>query len=55
MTERLMALLAFLVLAGFLSILVIWVPRVDLGAWVLLTLVCAGYDMIDSHRGQGTS
>ncbi|WP_170308650.1 hypothetical protein [Ancylobacter pratisalsi] len=55
MIDRLMALLAFAALAAFLSILVIWVPRVDLAVWVAVTLLCAGYDMFDTHRGKGAS
>lgn len=53
--DRLMALLAFAVLAAFLLILVIWVPRVDLAVWVAFTLLCAGYDMFDTHRGKPAS
>jgi hypothetical protein len=44
MTDRLMALFAFLVLAGFLGILVWYVPRVDLGAFVVITLLFVAYD-----------
>ncbi|MGR3543312.1 MAG: hypothetical protein ACU0BE_03345 [Paracoccus sp. (in: a-proteobacteria)] len=45
MTDRIMALLAFVVLAAFLIILVWHVPRLDLGGVVLLTLIFAGIDM----------
>ncbi|MEO1959523.1 MAG: hypothetical protein ABGW82_00865 [Paracoccus sp. (in: a-proteobacteria)] len=42
MTDRIMALLAFVVLAAFLIILVWHVPRLELGGVGLLTLVFAG-------------
>ena len=44
MTDRIMALLAFIVLAAFLIILIWHVPRLDLGGVVLLTLIFAGID-----------
>lgn len=46
MTDRLMATFAFLVLTGFLAILVWFVPRLDLGAVVAVTLLLAGYDLL---------
>jgi hypothetical protein len=45
MTDFLMRLLAFALLVGFLGILVGDVPRVDLGAVVLVTLALTGYDL----------
>ena len=39
-----MALFAFALLAAFLGILVWYVPRLDLAAVVLVTLLLAGYD-----------
>ncbi len=42
MTDRVMALLAFLFLLGFLGILVWFVPRLDLGAVVAVTLAPRG-------------
>ncbi|CUH39126.1 hypothetical protein JSE7799_01847 [Jannaschia seosinensis] len=36
--------LAFLVLAAFLGVLVVWVPRIDLIAVVAVTLGLAAYD-----------
>lgn len=45
MTNRIMALLAFVGLAGFLGILVWKVPRPDLFAIVALTLALAGWDI----------
>jgi hypothetical protein len=44
MIDRLMAILSFAALAGFLGILVWSVPRLDLGAVVFATLALAGYD-----------
>jgi hypothetical protein len=50
MINRIMALLAFAGLAGFLGILVWKVPRPDLLAIVALTLALAGWDIV---RGVG--
>lgn len=46
MTNRLIALVAFVFLAGFLAILVFKVPRADLIVLVLVTLGLAGWDML---------
>ncbi|MBO9455133.1 hypothetical protein J7376_08200 [Paracoccus sp. R12_1] len=54
--DRIMALVAYAVLAAFLIILVWHVPRFDLGGVVLLTLVFAGFDaaaVMRSHRKSG--
>jgi hypothetical protein len=48
MTNRLLAALAFAVLAGFVGILVWYVPRLDLGAVVAVTVLLAGYDFYRS-------
>lgn len=45
MLDRIFALLALAVLVAFLAIIVIWVPRVDLAAVIVITIVMAGYDM----------
>jgi hypothetical protein len=50
MTDAVMRLAAFALLAGFLGILVWYVPRLDLGGVVLLTLACAGYDLFVVSR-----
>lgn len=53
-----MALGAFTVLLIFLGILVWHVPRLDLGAIVLLTLLLAAADiaqLMRSHRRNGTA
>lgn len=50
MTDRIMALLAYVVLAAFLVILVWHVPRLDLGGVVLLTLIFAGIDTAEVMR-----
>jgi hypothetical protein len=47
-----MRLAAFAALAGFLGILVYWVPRIDLGAVALLTLALAAYDLFLTGRGR---
>jgi hypothetical protein len=44
MTDRLMALFAYLMLAGFLAILLVFVPRLDLGAVVAVTLLMVAWD-----------
>ncbi|MCL3883920.1 hypothetical protein [Marivita sp. GX14005] len=46
--NRIMALIAFAVLAGFVGILVIKVPSPDLIAVALLTLGLAAYDLATS-------
>lgn len=46
--NRLLALLAFLVLTGFLGILVMGVPHPDLIAIVALTVGLVAWDMITS-------
>lgn len=48
--DRLLALLALLILAGFLGILVAFVPSIDLIAVVGLTLALAVFDMYRSTR-----
>ena len=44
MSDRLMQIAAFLVVAGFLGIVFYHVPRLDLGAVIVITLVGIGYD-----------
>jgi uncharacterized membrane protein YfcA len=44
MTDLLLKLIAFAVLAAFLGILFYWVPRVDLGLVLGLTLLLAFID-----------
>ena len=50
--NRLLALFAFVVLAGFLGILVLAVPSPDLVAVVALTAVLVAYDLYSS-AGRG--
>lgn len=52
MTDRVMALLAFLFLLGFLGILVWFVPRLDLGAVVAATLLLVAYDFYTTLRNK---
>ncbi|MFZ3585067.1 hypothetical protein ACOI1H_23460 [Loktanella sp. DJP18] len=40
----LLPVFAFLVLAAFLGVLIVWVPRIDLAAVVAVTLVLVAYD-----------
>jgi hypothetical protein len=50
MTDRLMAIFAYAVLTLFLAILVWYVPRLDLAAVCLLTLLFAGFDFLGGAR-----
>ena len=50
MSDAIMRLLAYALLVGFLGILVWHVPRLDLGGVVLVTLICAGYDLFVVSR-----
>ncbi|MDG4720791.1 MULTISPECIES: hypothetical protein [Thalassospira] len=43
--NRVMALLAFVILAGFVGILVAYVPRWDLGIMVAICVALAGWDI----------
>jgi hypothetical protein len=45
MSDAVMRLAAFVLLAAFLGVLIWHVPRLDLGAVILITLGCAGYDL----------
>ncbi|MBP1853520.1 hypothetical protein [Rhizobium halophytocola] len=47
--NRVLALLAFLVLAVFLGLLFWRVPRVDLGIFFVATLAAAAYDLLIYH------
>lgn len=48
--EKMMAALAFLVLCGFLGILLWFVPRLDLGVVIATTLLLTGYDLFLHER-----
>ncbi len=50
--NRILPLFAFLVLVGFLAILVIHVPRLDLGAVIALTVLLAGWDLFTTYRSR---
>jgi hypothetical protein len=53
MIDRLMRVLAFGLLTVFLGILVYRVPRLDLGALVLVTLSFCAYDLfVPQRRGR---
>jgi hypothetical protein len=49
MSDRLLALFGFLVLCGFLGILVWEVPRLDLTILTVVTVGLAGYDLFFYH------
>lgn len=51
MTDRIMAIVAYLVLLGFLVVLVVGVPHLDLIAVAVITLVLAGWDFW-KHSGK---
>ena len=44
MSDRLMQILALLVVSGFLGIVLLHVPRLDLAAVIAVTLLAVGYD-----------
>jgi hypothetical protein len=50
MQDRLLALIAFFVLCGFLGVLLWKVPRMDLIILCGVTVVFAGYDLFFYHR-----
>ncbi len=49
MIERLMPFVAFAILCGFLLVLIIYVPRIDLGLVLLATVLLSAYDIF-IHR-----
>jgi hypothetical protein len=49
--NKLLASVAFVVLVGFLGILIWHVPRLDLIAVVGLTVALAGWDLLKGLRG----
>jgi hypothetical protein len=50
--NRTLAIFAFLVLVGFLAILMIHVPRLDLGGVIVLTVLLAAWDLFTTHRSR---
>jgi hypothetical protein len=52
--ERILSVIAFLTLCGFLAILIMRVPRLDLGAALLVCVVLCGYDLFvrDARAGR---
>ena len=46
MTDKVMALLALAVLTAFLVILIVYVPRLDLGLIIGATLLLVAYDFL---------
>lgn len=49
--EFILSIIAFATLCGSLAILLIYVPRLDLGAVVVATLLLCAYDIL-IHRSQ---
>lgn len=45
MTDKFLAALAFAMLVGFLAILLLWVPRLDLGLVIGATVILAFVDL----------
>jgi hypothetical protein len=50
MTDTLLKTLAFLLLLGFLGILVAWVPRTDLGTIIGITVLLVAWDFFVARR-----
>jgi hypothetical protein len=48
--QKFLGIFAFAVLLGFLGILVIHVPRLDLIAVISITVLLAGWDMVLTFR-----
>lgn len=46
-----LALFAFAVLVAFLAVLVVHVPRLDLTAVIAITVALAGWDLLQTIRG----
>ncbi|WP_158555064.1 hypothetical protein [Fulvimarina endophytica] len=47
--EKILAIVAFAILCFYLSFLIRYVPRLDLGVVLAITVVLAGYDLL-FHR-----
>lgn len=54
MSDRLMQVAAFLVVAAFLGIVLYHVPRLDLGVAIAITLVAIGYDFFGPPGSRGS-
>ena len=52
--NNILAVVAFLVLCGFLSVLVIHVPRLDLIAVIGVTVALAGWDLLQNLKGKSS-
>lgn len=48
--ERILTIFAFIILSGFLGVLVYKLPRLDLGIIVALTVAMAFYDLFIHKR-----
>ncbi|MBC7281352.1 hypothetical protein [Hoeflea sp.] len=48
--ERLLTIIAFLVFCGFLGVLILKLPRLDLGIIIAITVVMAFYDLFIHKR-----
>lgn len=48
--NKVMAIVAFLIFVGFLSVLIVHVPRFDLMGIIGFTILLAGWDLISTLR-----
>jgi hypothetical protein len=53
MSDRLMQIVAVLAVAGFLGIVLMHVPRLDLGAVIVITLAAMVYDFFLAPSSRG--
>jgi hypothetical protein len=51
--DRWMPMLAFATLAAFLAVLIWYVPRLDLGAVIAVTIALVAWDFFAPQRGDG--
>lgn len=51
MTEKIIGVLAFLMLVAFLGILIVHLPRLDLITVIVITVLLAGWDLVLNLRG----
>lgn len=54
LTDRIMAVFAYAVIAGFLGILIWYVPRTDLGVVIIITLLVIAWDFFAPERSGPT-
>ncbi|WP_435257637.1 hypothetical protein ACSBLW_16225 [Thioclava sp. FR2] len=49
--NNILAVIAFLIFCGFLAVLIIHVPRLDLIAVIAVTVALAGWDLVQNLKG----